>query len=150
MRHYFTTCAPLPHNIVGCASLAQHAASDVSAYKKVVASPPELVFAYIFAVQLGLSKGGDGLLAAWRRTMLACPIELHMCRSSEERHKITLQYRENLAENYAKMRYTAVQKMYDVKRSMDDIAKRDPVTVEAVTAYYASVRCSSAGENISK
>ena len=48
------------------------------------------------------------------------------------------------------MRYTAVQKMYDVKRTMDEIAKREPVTVEAVTAYYASVRCSSAGENISK
>jgi hypothetical protein len=48
------------------------------------------------------------------------------------------------------MRYTAVQNMHDVKRTMDETAKREPVTVEAVTAYYASVRCSSAGENISK
>ena len=150
MRHYFTTCAPLPQNMVGRASSAQHAASDASGYKVVAVSPLELVFAYIFAVQRDLSKGDDGLLVARRRTMLACPIEFHMRGSPEERHKIALQYRENLAENYATMRYTAVQKMYDVKRTMDEIAKREPVTVEAVTAYYASVRCSSAGENISK
>ena len=48
------------------------------------------------------------------------------------------------------MWYTAVQKMYDVRRAMDEIAKRELVTVEDVTAYYASARCSSAGENNSK
>ena len=73
-----------------------------------------------------------------------------MCGSRDERHKITFQYRENLAENYARMRYTAVQKMYDVRRTMDEIAKREPITLKVVTAYYASVQCSSASENISK
>ena len=48
------------------------------------------------------------------------------------------------------MRSTAVQNMYDVKRTMDEIAKREPVAMEAATAFYASVRCSSAGENILK
>ena len=82
--------------------------------------------------------------------MLACPIEFHMRWSLDESHTIAFQYRENLAENYARMRYTAVQKMYDVKRTMNEIAKREPVTVEVVTAYYASVQCSSGSGNISK
>ena len=73
-------------------------------------SPLELVFAYIFAVQRDLGKGDDRLLVAWRRTMLACPIELHVRGSPDERHQIALQYRENPAENYARMRYTPVQK----------------------------------------
>ena len=81
--------------------------------------------------------------------MLACPIEFHMCGSPDESHEIAFQYKENLAENYARMRYTAVQKMHDIKRTMDEIAKREPVTVEVVTAYYASVQCSSTSENIS-
>ena len=45
-----------------------------------------------------------------------------MCGSPEERHRSAFQYRENLAENYATMRYTAVQNMYDVQRTMDEIA----------------------------
>ena len=103
--------------MVGCTVSAQLAASELKRFKVVVCSPLELVFAYIFAVQRDLGKGDDGLLVAWRRTMLACPIEFHMRGSPDERHTIAFQYRENMAENYASMRYTAVQKMYDVKRN---------------------------------
>ena len=111
MQHYFKSCAPLPQTSVGCAASAQHAASELKHFKVVVASPPEPVFAYIFAVQRDLGKGDDRLLAAWRRTVLACPIEFHMCGSPDERHEIALQYRGNMAENYARTRYTAVQNM---------------------------------------
>ena len=111
MQHYFKGCAPLPHNIVGCATSAQHAAPELKSLKVVVASPPQLVFAYTFAVKRYLGKGDDRLLAAWRRTMLACPIEFHMCGSPDERHKFAFQYKENLAEIYARKRFTTVQKM---------------------------------------
>ena len=90
------------------------------------------------------------MLVVWRRTMLACPIEFHMRGSPDERHKIAFQYRENLAENYARMTSTAVQTMYEAMRTLDEIAKREPVTAEVVIAYYVSVQCSSASENISK
>ena len=125
LHHYFESCAPLPHNTVGCAASAQHAASELKNFKVVVFSLPELVFAYIFVVQRDLGKGDDRLLAAWRNTMLACPIEFHMCGPPDESHTIAFQYRENLAESYARKRYTAVQNMYNVKRAMDEIAKRD-------------------------
>ena len=150
MQQYFKSCAPLPQTIVGCAAFAQHAASELKNFKVVAVSPLELAFAYILAVQRGLGKGDDGLLVAWRRTMLACPVELHLCGSPDERRTIALQYRENLAGNYARMRYTAVQRMYDVKRTMDEIAKRELVTAQVVAAYYASVQCSSTSEHISK
>ena len=51
MQRYFKSCAPLPHTMVGCAASAQHAASELKLFKVVVVSSPELVFAYIFAVQ---------------------------------------------------------------------------------------------------
>ena len=66
------------------------------------------------------------------RRMLTCFIEFHVCGSPDESNTFAFQYKDNLAENYARMRYTAVQNMSDVKSAVDEITKRDPVTVEVV------------------
>ena len=74
-----------------------------------------------------------------------------MCASQEDQHKAGLQYREDLSENYARMRYSAIQKMFDVKRTMTEVGKTGTATVERVVSFYAGLMWSSAtGESITK
>ena len=47
--------------------------------------------------------------------MLSCPVDWCVAASEEDRHKVALQCREDLAENYTTMRYNAVQNMFDAK-----------------------------------
>ncbi len=115
----------------------------------VVFSPFELALAYIFAVQRDFGKGMVGCWLISASTILACPIEFHTRGPLDERHYIAFQYRDKLAVNCTRVRYTAVHKMYDAKRRMEEIAKRELVTAAVVTAYYASVLRSSASENMS-
>ena len=148
MSHYFKTPVSIPCTVVACTATAAAAADEIARRGVVASSPPEILFAFLFAVARDLKKGDDELLKKWRESMLACPVDFCLAGTDEERHKVALQYREDLAENYARMRYNSVQKMFDVKRTMEEMAKAGTPTVEAVSAYYATVRWSSAGGDV--
>ena len=148
MEHYFQRPVNIPCTVVACTATAAAAAGEIKVRGVVASSPPEILFAFLFAVARDLKKGDDELLKEWRKAMLACPVDFCLAGTDEERHKVALQYREDLAENYARMRYNSVQKMFDVKRTIDEMAKAGNPTVEAVSAYYATVRWSSAGGDV--
>ena len=109
-EHHFGQPAVLPLDIVvGVESSdAANKALQDRALKQV--SAPELVFAYIEAVALDLKKGDEELMAKWRQTMLCCPCLFRKVESKDEMHQLSIQFREDLAQAYSSMRYTAVQK----------------------------------------
>ena len=108
----------IPCTVVACTATAVAAAGEINVRGVVASSPPEILFAFLFAVARDLKKGDDELLKQWREAMLACPADFRLAGADEERHKVALQYRADLAENYARMRYNSVQKVFDVKRTM--------------------------------
>ena len=148
MAHYFQRPAHIACAVVAYTANAAAAAAEIQARGVVASSPSEILFAFLFAVVRDLKKGDDELLSRWREAMLACPIDFCVAATDEARHKVALQYREDLAENFTRMRYNAVQKMFDVKRTIDEIAKSGNPTVDAVSAYYATVRWSSADGDV--
>ncbi len=85
-----------------------------------------------------MKKGGDELLAAWRLTLLCCPCLFRKVETQDELHQLSIQFREDLAQAFASMRYTAVQKMLDVKSVMArKIATTGSASVEQVAKYYS-------------
>ena len=148
MTHYFQRPTHVPCAVVACTATAAAAANAIQARGVVASSPPEVLFALLFAIARDLTKGGDELLKQWRDVLLACPIDFCAATTDEERRKVAVQYREDLADNFAWMRYNAAQKMIDVKRTIDEIAKSGNPTVEAVSACCATVRWSSAGGDV--
>ena len=151
VQHYFPRPAMIPCDVVVCAADVAAVVEGLSARNLPATSPPEMLFAYITATHRDLAKSDDELLEKWRSTMVACPVEFRVCASAEDRHKMALQYREDLSETYTRVRFNAMQKLFDVKRTADEIRKRGAVTVDAIATYYASVRwSSSSGEAISR
>ena len=151
MEHYFQRPMNIPSaagcSVVTCTATAAAAAGEINVRGLVASSPPEILFAFLFAVARDLKKGDDELLKQWREAMLACPTDFYLALTDESRHKVALQHREDIAENYARMRYNSVQKMFDVKRTFDEMSKAGNPTIEAVSAYYATVRWSSMSED---
>ncbi len=149
--HYFRHPAVIPLDVVVCVDSADHAETAIAERSLLIRSAPEVVFAYLSAIHEALDKGDDALLAAWRQTMLACPVLFKCISNKDDQHRVTLQFREDLTQNYATMRYNAVQKMFDVKSSMDGLAARGGRnSAENVAAFYRTVRWSEGGDSITR
>ena len=149
-EHHFGQLVVLPLDIVvGVESSdAANKALQDRALKQV--SAPELVFAYIEAVALDLKKGDEELMAKWRQTMLCCPCLFRKVESKDEMHQLSIQFREDLAQAYSSMRYTAVQKMFDIKSVMArKMASTGGVSAQKLVEYYtSSIRFADNSEKI--
>ena len=149
-EHHFGQPAVLPLDIVvGVESSdAANKALQDRALKQV--SAPELVFAYIEAVALDLKKGDEELMAKWRQTMLCCPCLFRKVESKDEMHQLSIQFREDLAQAYSSMRYTAVQNMFDIKSVMArKMASTGGVSAQKLAEYYtSSIRFADNSEKI--
>jgi len=136
-QHHFAKPAVFPVDLVVGVTSTDEALDGITKKSLRLASPPELVFAYISAIGRDLKKDDDELLAAWRQTMLCVPCLFKIVVSDDDRHLMMVQFREDLSQNYATMRFSAVQKMFDVKSVMDRKAgSTGGVTVSDVAKYY--------------
>lgn len=150
--HYFASPAPLPLDIVAAVTDGAAAAKGISERALRVASPPELLFAFIAAVHKDLATDDDARLSKWKDAMLTCPCAFVQVQASAELQLMALQGREDLAKNFETMRYTSVQKMFDVQSVAERIeASSGAANVERVAAHYQEIRfADGAGEKITK
>ena len=100
-------------------------------------SPAELLLAYFEAIANDVTKGDEEVLKAWRQTMVQTSCIFELLTSEDELHKRSLQFREDLSQNFASCRMSAVQKMYDIiglKERKE--ATTGPLSCQALSAYY--------------
>ena len=137
-EHHFGAPAPLPLDIVvGVASAdAAKAAMDGQLCRQV--SAPELLFAYFDAIGLAIKKADEGLLVRWAQTALCCPCCFVKLESEDEYHRLSIQFREDISQAFTTMRFTAVQKMFDVQQLKERKEETTgAVSAERLAAYYA-------------
>ena len=136
-EHYFTKPSLLPMDVVVCVKDADEA---IALQKLKPISPPEMMFAYIEAIAMDLDKGDDELLTEWRKSMLACPARFVKLTGDDEIHKLSVQLREDVSQNHATLRFSAIQRMFDVNATIQrKTATTGPPTVAAICEYYASI-----------
>ena len=150
--HYFRTPSPIPIDIMVVVADAADAKKCIDERSLKVVSPPEILFAFVHAVFGDLTKGDDDILIQWKGAMLACPCTFIEFPGDEEVHRLCLQLREDTAQNYASLRYNAVQKMFDVQAVATQLeASVGSATVERVADHYKMIRFTAeAGETITK
>lgn len=113
--HYFKKPSCIPLDVVAAVDDEESAALCIHNRNLQIVSPPEILFAFVAAVYNDLNKGDDDNLAEWKEAMLNCPCSFTKVSNKGEVHTLCVQFREDLAENYATMRFNAIQKMFDVK-----------------------------------
>ena len=150
--HYFKTPTCIPMDVVVVVADAADARKSIEERSLKVISPPEILFAFVAAVHGDLAKGDDDILGQWKNAMLACSCSFTEFRGDEEVHKLCLQLREDLSQNFSAMRYNAVQKMSDVQAVATQLeASVGSATVERVADHYKTIRfAGDAGEVITK
>ena len=137
-EHHFKTPALPPCDVVVAVESPEAVMACIESRSLRQVSAPESLFAYIMAVWEDLKKNDDGLNAKWRATMLCCPVIFRVVPLDGDLfHRLTVQYREDMAQNFASLRYSAVQKMFDVKATVDRKAGTTGLMSAAkVAAYY--------------
>lgn len=114
-----------------------------------VLSAPEMLLAYLQAIAMAVDTDNEALLAEWRDTMLCCPVHMKLLQDADEIHITSVQLREDLVANYASMRLTAVQKMFDVKSVRDRrAATTGATTAAAIADHYKKIRWGEGSEVI--
>ncbi len=147
--HYFFSPRPLPLPLVLAADTAEHADAELMTHSAKMVSAPEMLFAFIEAVREDIKKADDTLLAKWRDAMLSTPVEYCCVTTTDEAHIMSVQYREDLSQAYASLRYSAIQKMYDIKDVMDrKTATTGATSAKAVAAYYQGIHYSENSERV--
>ena len=149
-EHHFKFPAVLPMDVVCVCESPQQAITAVSQGSLRQVSAPEIVFSYIEAVFLDLNKADEDLNAKWRATMLCCPVIIRLVDTTDAVHRLSIQYREDLAQAFASLRYTAVQKMFDMKVTMDrKSGTTGPMSAAQVAAYYKDIKFAENSEVVS-
>ena len=147
-EHFFATPSVLPLDVVICVADAEQA---IASNKLRQLSPPEMLFAYIEAIALDIRTADDELLAKWRKTMLACPARFVVMSGDDDIHKLCVQLREDVSQSHATLRYSAIQRMFDVHAVMQrKAASTGPPTAAAICEYYQGIKQAETSEQISK
>ena len=147
-EHYFAKPSVLPLDVVICVASAVQA-SELNKLRQL--SPAEMLFAYVEAIALDIDKGDDETLLAWRSTMLACPARFVVMTGEDEIHKMCVQLREDISQNHATLRFSALQRMFDVHATIQrKTASTGPPTVASICEYYQGINQAATSEKISK
>ncbi len=147
-QHHFRTPAVIPLDIVVGVDSAEAAQTALDNRCARLISAPEVLYAYLEAVALDLKKGDDDLLARWRSTMLCCPCLFRKVESNDALHRLSLQFREDLAQAYTTMRFSALQKMYDVQVVMERLKQTTGCSAEKVAQYYKTIRYAASSDPV--
>ncbi|CAJ1360662.1 unnamed protein product, partial [Effrenium voratum] len=142
---YFTKPSVIPadapvHVVAGDVAKAEHA---VEQKKLRILSPPEMVMAVL--LQRDIKTSDMDVLHEWAEALAACPCVFHKIDNEDERHIASLQLRENISQNFASMRMSALQKVFDIQGLM---AAKTSLTKEQVVAHYATVRYAKNSEPV--
>ena len=138
----------MPLDVVVCVNSAEEACT-LTKLKQI--SPPEMLFAYIEAIAQDITKGDDEVLQRWRATMLACPARFTLLTCTDQIHRLCVQFREDMSQNHATLRFSAIQRMFDVRATIQ--RKTDSTgapTATAICEYYDSIQQAETSERISK
>ncbi len=141
MEHHFSTPRTLPMDLL--IGVVDHAECQqgIQTLKLRQLTSPELLFAFLLSVERDLGKSDENTNAAWRAAMRSTPAEFTVCTNVNDWHLRAFQFREDVSANHAGMRMSAVQKMFDVKATMDRLAETTgKATVEGVAAHYTVLR----------
>ena len=144
---YFTKPSSIPadapvHVVAGDVAKAEHA---VEQKKLRILSPPEMVMAVLLAAQRDVKTSDMDALHERAEALAACPCVFHKIHNEDERHIASLQLRENISQNFASMRMSALQKVFDIQGLM---AAKTSLSKEQVVAHYATVRYAKNSEPV--
>jgi hypothetical protein len=147
-EHYFSKPARLPLDVV---IVVADVAEACGLAKLRQLSPPEMLFALLEAIALAIKTDDDELLANWRNIMLACPARFTRITCADKIHRLSVQYREDLSQNHATLRFSAVQRMFDIHATVRrKTASTGTPTVAAICEYYQEIRQAETSDRISK
>lgn len=135
--HFFNKPSPIPVDVLFGVPNPSFVQEDMQAGKCVRLSPAEPMLAYFEAIADDLTKGDEEVLKAWRDTLVQTSCVFERLTSEDELHKRSLQFREDLGQNFAACRMSAVQKMYDIiglKERKE--ATTGLLSCQALSAYY--------------
>ena len=83
--------------------------------------------------------------------MLAYPARFVVMTGEDDIHKMCVQLREDISQNHATLRFSALQRMFDVHATIQrKTASTGPPTVASICEYYQGINQAATSENISK
>lgn len=152
MECYFKVPSPMPHTIVISVKDGEQPLEKRGALCAI--SPEEVRHAMMAAIARDIANCVEpDVLEEWRRLALSCTATFQLHNTEAERLQVTMQLRENIANDHEAMSRTQLQRIYEIIFFRDTFARtrgRDHATAANIAAEYAKVRMAKGREPISK
>ena len=148
-EHYFSTPNPMPLPVKIALSKDQDPMALKGRMPRI--SPVEIVAALASAAaRAKRASASDETMLAWRRVFLTTTFVFVYCEGADSRHFAALQGREDLAQNFASMRFTVLMKILDVEAFLDRKARTTGKlsALACANLYRANVRFASSADMI--
>lgn len=121
-QHYFAEPRALPHACVVPVK-TREPAERFGGHLPCV-SPIEWRMAVLEAVARDIKAKDEGKMQAWRRHLLSCRFEYTFCDDEESIFTAARQIREDIAQDYAALQLSPLQKVYELLALRDRLAPR--------------------------
>ena len=146
--HFFETPAPLPMDVWVAVSDPDDVVAELATNKATRISPPEILYAFLDAVARDVQNEDEERCKVWRDAIVSAPFKFELIASEDDRHIATMQAREDMTKRHNTMRWSPIQKMYDIIGCME--RKPGLSSAAKVAEYYRRVKFGDSDDAISQ